>query len=204
MSTSVEAWRAYFVFNDAVFRDNTPWSFCPVHFFSSLCSFLPRDRWGYSVHLRFSGCGSVASQLVSSRLFSCLSLSCSERMSSHPGESLLCYAQWLFRVLRAPHSVCECSVTIQKESTLHLASRLRGGMQIFVMRPDLFLDVCCGPLDARSSFSSTREFFVVPWLRLRLQLVLVSFRGLKGLVHCTSLFSAWNSHRTAGHTVNAS
>ena len=28
---------------------------CPV--FSSLCSFLPRDRWGCCVQLRFSGCG---------------------------------------------------------------------------------------------------------------------------------------------------
>ena len=79
----------------------------------------------------------VAFYLVSSRLF-CLFLPCSERMSSHPGESLLSYAHWLGRV---PHSVCECSVNIQMESTLHLLLRLRGGMQIFVMRPDPSL--CC-------------------------------------------------------------
>ena len=31
-STSVEPWCAYFVFNGADFRDDTPWSFCPVQF----------------------------------------------------------------------------------------------------------------------------------------------------------------------------
>ena len=109
---------------------------CPV---SALCAvFLPRVRGGKKVF----NCASVvvealvficASEAVGTLVFccslvgeftlTCLSLPCFVRMFSHLGKSLLCYAHLPGRV---PHSVCEWSVNIQMESTLHLLLRLRG------------------------------------------------------------------------------
>ena len=68
-----------------------------------------------------------------------------------------------------------CSATDSGSSvSLGLLTLFLGALS---MRP--FSVVCRGPLDARRSSSSTREFSVVPWLRLRLKLCSRVVWGLK-------------------------
>ena len=58
VSTTVETWCVYFVLNGADFRGDTPWRMCLVQLQNSMHLFSSDGiGGGFSVQLRFSGCG---------------------------------------------------------------------------------------------------------------------------------------------------